>query len=184
MGCSGITTNVTESEINLSICKKLKKYLENQGLRVVLTRTNDQGLYDDNVANYKLSDMNNRLKIIKQSNADLLISIHQNSFSDSSLKGAQVFYQEGDDKGAQFAHSMQEQLKSTLDYTRGNYNHSDLYILKESGVLGILIECGYLTNIEDEINLQNSEYQDKMAYAIMCGVMRYMLNTNNVADVW
>ena len=174
-GCSGVTTAVKESDINLAIAKKIKVKLEDYGFRVVLTRSGDYGLYDIDATNFKLSDMNKRVELIKNEKADMVISIHQNSFSDASLSGAQVFYQEGDSKGEVLASAINKELECGLGGVRGEHNFSDLYLLKESGVLGVLVECGYLTNIEEELCLIDEAYQEKVAYSIVAGVIRYLV---------
>lgn len=171
-GCSGINGS-KESEINLKIAKSLEKYLKTLGINVILTRCDGNGLYDAGVDNYKLSDMNNRLEIIEKSNADMVISIHQNSYKDSSQKGSQVFYQEGDEISKGFAESVKSQLILHLPNARSESIEGDYYLLKESKLPAILVECGYLTNAEEEVLLNSEEYQNKVAYTIMCGVVRY-----------
>ena len=175
VGCSGVSTAVKESDINLAIAKILKTKLDDYGFRVVLTRSGDYGLYDDGATNFKLSDMNKRVELIQKEQADMVISIHQNSFSDAQLSGAQVFYQEGDIKGEVLASAINKELESGLGKVRGEHNFSDLYLLKESGVLGVLVECGYLTNVEEEVCLIDAAYQEKVAYAIVSGVIRYLV---------
>ena len=174
-GCSGINTGVKESDINLSIAKKLQEKLEAYGFYVVMTRDGDYGLYDSDADNFKLSDMYKRVGLIKRVSADMVISIHQNSFRDDSLHGAQVFYQEGDDASMILAYAVQQELKNVLGDVRGEHNFSDLYLLKESNALGVLIECGYLTNTFDEEKLQDYKYQEKVAYAILSGIIRYLV---------
>ena len=171
-GCSGIN-GTKESSINLSISKILKSYLETLGIRVVMTRNDSNGLYSANAINYKQSDMEKRLEIINQANPDMVISIHQNSFDDHSQCGAQTFYQQNDEKSHDFADSIQHQLLSQLDNARTESNHGDYYLLKESNVSAVIVECGYLTNPQEEIKLQTTDYQNKVAYAIMCGVVKY-----------
>ena len=147
--------------------------LEDYGFRVVLTRKDENGLYEENVDNYKLSDMAKRLEIIEKEKPNFVVSIHQNSYSDSNQKGAQAFYQEGDELGQALAEKMQTQLFAQLPYARENANKGDYYILNESEYPGIIVECGYLTNEEEELLLKTSEYQTKVAYAIVCGVVRF-----------
>lgn len=171
-GCSGVR-GTKESEINLQISKVLQSYLTTLGINVVMTRCDGNGLYDANVDNYKLSDMNNRLKIIENANADMVISIHQNSYADSSQMGAQVFYQENDDASKNFADSVKSQLISQLPNARSEIIKGDYYLLKESKLPAVIVECGYLTNSEEEKMLNSSEYQNKVAYSIMCGVVKY-----------
>ena len=171
-GCSG-SNGSRESDINLNISRTLKTYLESLGIRVVLTRPDSNGLYDANVDNYKLSDMQHRIEIIKENNPDMVISIHQNSYSDKTQCGAQAFYQEGDEKSHKFADSIQSQLISQLPNARTAANHGDYYLLKESQVSCVIVECGYLTNPQEEEMLMTVDYQNRVAYAIMCGVVKY-----------
>lgn len=171
-GCSG-ATGIKESEINLEIAKKLQEDLKTLGINVVMTRCDGNGLYSANADNYKLSDMNTRMQIINEACPDMVISIHQNSFSDRSQRGAQVFYQEEDDVSKGFADSVQSQLFSQLPFARQESNKGDYYILKECNLPAVIVECGYLTNEEEEVLLNTSEYQHKVAYAIMCGVIKY-----------
>ncbi len=171
-GCSGRNGSV-ESEINLDIAKKLKVYLETLGIEVVMTRSDGNGLYEANVDNYKQSDMEKRIEIINNASPDMVISIHQNSYNDSSQKGAQVFYQEGDELASDFATAVQSQLIAQLPNARKEANDGDYYILKECSFPAILVECGYLTNEEEERLLMTEEYKSKVAYTIMCGVVKY-----------
>lgn len=171
-GCSGVN-GTKESNINLAIAKKLKNDLESLGIKVVLTRSDNNGLYKSNVDNYKQSDMSERIKIIEESNADMVISIHCNSYADSSVSGAQTYYHEGDEIGKEFAEAVQEQLKKQLQNARGEIGKGDYYLLKETGAPAVIVECGYLTNAQDEELLQTEDYQTRVSYAIMCGVIKY-----------
>ena len=171
-GCSGVG-GTKESGVNLKIAKKLQSSLEKLGINVVMTRNDGNGLYSANATNYKQSDMEARMKIINNAKPHMVISIHQNSYSDSSQRGAQVFYQEDDDVSNNFANCVQSQLVRQLPYARAASNKGDYYLLKESKLPAILVECGYLTNAEEEIMLNDDSYQDRVAYAIMCGVVRY-----------
>lgn len=171
-GCTGVG-GTKESTINLAISRSLKTFLEALGIRVIMTRYDSNGLYDSNATNYKQSDMEHRIEIIEKSKADMVISIHQNSFADSTQCGAQAFYQEGDDRSREFAECVQSQLISQLDNARVEANFGDYYLLKESKVSAVLIECGYLTNATEEAKLNTTEYQNRVAYAIMCGIVQY-----------
>ena len=172
-GCSGVSTGVTESELNLKVVKKLKKMLEDFGFKVVLTRENQDGLYEDNVDNYKVSDMEKRKEIIENAKPNFVISIHHNSFSNSHQRGAQAFWQQGDDESMELAKGVQAELVKQLVDARQEANFGDYYILKCVNVPTILIECGYLTNAEEEALLIQDEYQNKIAYAVVCGLIRY-----------
>ena len=138
-----------------------------------MTRENENGLYNSNADNYKVSDMEKRIEIIKKAKPDFVISIHQNSYPDSSLRGAQAFYQQGDKDGELLAKGIQSMLVSHTNQARTESNYGDYYILKESPAHAVLVECGYLTNIEEEQLLSNPDYQTKISYAITCGIIKY-----------
>ena len=171
-GCSGIN-GTKESGINLAIAKTLKGYIETLGIKVVMTRQDDNGLYDANATNFKVSDMEKRIEIIEDNNPDIVLSIHQNAYSDRSQYGAQVFFQESDDVSYQFAESVQSMLVNQLDSPRSGVIAGDYYLLKESNLPAVIVECGYLSNEREESLLKTEEYQQKVAYAIMCGVVKY-----------
>lgn len=171
-GCSGFGGS-KESDINLKVAKNLKTFLEEMGVKVVMTRSDKNALYDADATNFKESDMKNRMKVIDSANPQMVISIHQNSFTDSSVKGAQAFYQEDEEKSKVFAESVQSQLLTQLPNAKKECNAGDYYLLKESRYPAIIVECGYLTNSEEEKLLISDEYQNKVAYSIMCGVVKY-----------
>ena len=171
-GCTGVS-GVKEQDINLKITKTLKVYLETLGIKVVLTRADGNGLYDTNATNFKTSDMAKRMDIIRGCKADMVISIHCNSYKDKKQSGAQVFYQEDDTVSQELANIMQSQLKSQLEGARSESNHGDYFLLKESSMPAVLIECGYLSNEREEKLLNSVTYQNKIAYSIMCGVVAY-----------
>ncbi len=167
-GSIGCTTQVKESDLNLNVVKKLQPYLEKFGFQVVLTRKGN-----DNFSDNKVKDMEQRESIINSSTPNLVVSIHMNSFPTSDQKGAQVYYQEGAEESQKLATSIQKQFQEHLDTNR-EANHGDYYILKCSKVPTVLIECGYLSNPEDEANLIQEEYQEKLAYQIFCGIIKYL----------
>ena len=171
-GCQGANGTI-ESEINLQITKILEQMLKDFGFRVILTRTDEKGLYDENATNYKVSDMEKRVNIIRRAKPDFVVSIHQNSYSNTHQKGAQVFWQEKNSDSENFAKAIQEALVSQIPNARQEANFGDYYILKESPTSAVIVECGYLTNPEEEALLQSPEYQEKIAYAIVCGIVKY-----------
>lgn len=171
-GCQG-ENGTKESEINLKIAKTLKVYLESLGIKVVLTRSDGNGLYDANATNFKASDMAKRIEIINKCKPNMVISIHCNSFKDKTQKGAQAFYQENNQSSKDFALAMQQQLNNQLEDNKKSANSGDFFILKECNLPAVLIECGYLSNPQEEKNLNSIKYQNKVAYAIMCGIVSY-----------
>ncbi len=169
--------NVLEKDINLSISFKLKTYLEQSGFEVILTRTDDNGLYTLEDNNKKRADMKKRIEIINETNPIMTISVHQNSFSQASSKGAQVFYHEKSVEGKKLAETIQEQLKLVLDNDNHRVAHSNnsYYLLKNTSCPTVIVECGFLSNVTEAELLLDDSYQDKVAYAIKEGVKAYLV---------
>lgn len=159
-----------EKDINLEIANHLQAYLEYSGAYVVLSRAEDEAL-----GKTKRQDMNERKKIAEDSKADILISIHQNAFPQASIKGAQVFYYNGSEKGKVLASKIQERLKAEVDpeNKRVSKPNTDYYILKKMEIPSVIIECGFLSNPKEEQLLNNDEYRQKIAWAIYMGITDY-----------
>lgn len=165
-----------EKDINLSIAFLVKKYLEQQDVKVVMTRNEDQGLYREESPNKKIEDLKNRLALIDASGALLAVSIHQNSYTAEKVKGAQVFYYESSVEGEKAAVIMQEQLRRGVDEQnkREAKKNGSYYLLKKSSVPTIIVECGFLSNGEEAEKLVDREYQEKMAWNISLGILQYL----------
>ena len=168
-GVVGVTTSVKESDINLSIARSLKHFLKTKGYDVVMTRTTTDGLYGMTTKNKKLKDMQERKKIIEDTKADLVVSVHCNSYPRHDQVGAQVFYAPGSEDGKKKAESMQNILKATLG-TERNAMSGDYFILQCSSTPSLLVECGFLTTPSEEKKLVSASYQEKVAYAIFTGI--------------
>ena len=179
-GCSGVNTDVKESDLNLAISKKLQKYLCDFGFNVVMTRQSQDGLYSENVNNFKKDDMSKREKIINECNADMLISIHLNSYSTMSERGAQAFFEETNNDSILLSNSIQTQLVNNVPNARKNANKGDYYILKTKNIPCSLVECGFLSNPEEEALLITEEHQKQVAYAIFCGIIDYINSSNSL----
>lgn len=164
-----------EKNINLSIALRLKDYLEESGAKVIMTRTQDEDL--DGLADKfnKNSDMRTRKEIINGSGADILISIHQNAFTQPEVRGAQVFYYNESNNAKILANSVQTSIKDNADPNnkRKIKSTENYYVLKVSTMPGIIVECGFLTNPEEEAALNSEEYQDKIAWSIYAGIVKY-----------
>ena len=165
-----------EKDINLSIALKLKKLLEQNDIEVIMTRSDDSGLYSSGDSNKKAADMRKRVDIINNSNAFLAISIHQNSFTQESIKGSQVFYYTSSDTGKEFAEIMQDQLKKSLQdgNKRAAKANDSYYMLRKTKCPIVIVECGYLSNYGEAALLTYDKYQDKMAWAIHLGLISYL----------
>lgn len=176
-GCVGKDTGVYESNLNLKYAYNLATQLSNMNISVILTRTDENGLYDSGVPNLKKSDMLKRKNIIESNAPDLVISIHMNSFPLRSCNGAQAFYKKGSQSGKILAQDIQGQLYDLLDNARTQANVGDYYIVNCTDIPSVLVECGYLSNPNEERLLQQEDYQNKVCYAISCGVIKF-LNEN------
>lgn len=163
-----------EKDINLEIAKYLQDYLIAQDYMVYLTRDTDCGLYDTNASNKKTSDLRHRIQFFKDKNASYVISIHQNSYSDTIQHGAQSFYQTGSASGKLLAESIQNTLlKMDPTNTRSAKSSDSYYLLKNSSMPAVIIECGFLSNPEEAALLKDTNYQKKIAYAISLGLCAY-----------
>ncbi len=176
-GCVGKSTGVYESDLNLKYAYNLAKQLSNMNISVVLTRTDENGLYEKGVSNLKRSDMLKRKTIIEQNSPDLVISIHMNSFPLRSCKGAQVFYKSGNEEGKNLAQDIQSQMYGNIDNAKSQAKVGDYYIVNCTDIPSALVECGFLSNENEERLLQQEDYQNKICYAISCGIIKY-LNEN------
>lgn len=159
-----------EKDINLKIALKLQNYLEQSGSVVIITRIDDTALDSK-----KKADMKKRKEIVEESEGDILISIHQNSFPSVKAKGAQVFYHKKSEDGKILAQMLQERLKTTLDSnnTRQAKDNTSYYILKNTSLPSAIVECGFLSNHDEEMKLNEDAYQEKVAWAIYLGIIDY-----------
>ncbi len=171
-----------EKDINLKIAKYLKQFLQAEGIEVIMTREGDGGLYDENASNKKVQDMKKRLEIIEASNAVLVVCIHQNSYHEEYVKGAQVFYYATSDKSKRLAEMLQEQLKELEpDNKREAKGNDSYFLLKKTTKPIVIVECGFLSNREEAEKLSSELYQERIAWNIHMGIMKY-LNTMGKED--
>ncbi len=158
-----------EKDVNLSISKKLQKCLETEGYQVIMTREDENGLADS-----KVEDMKTRVTLINEKKPLLAVSIHQNSYGQESIHGAQVFYYTHSGEGEKAAKVMQEALLGAdPDNTRQAKANDTYYLLKRTEVPAIIVECGFLSNKEEADRLNTEEYQQKLAEAITQGIRTY-----------
>lgn len=162
---------VLEKDINLSISKETKKHLEKKGIRVVMTRDKDESLAEGENGNRKVQDMKARVKRINDTKPDLAVSIHQNSYHEESIHGAQVFYYEHSESGEKDARILQEALLAVdPDNTRQVKANTTYYLLKRTEVPILIVECGFLSNQEEAEKLASEDYQKEIAKAIANGI--------------
>lgn len=173
-GSIGKNTGVYESKLNLEYANNLAKQFNKMGISCVLTRTNDNGLYEANAKNHKKSDMLKRKEIIQKVSPNLVISLHMDSFSLRSTNGAQAFYKKNNESGKVLAAKIQKQLLVNFDNAKLQEKVGDYYIVNCTDIPSVLVECGFLSNEVEEILLQDKNYQNKMCYAIMCGALDFL----------
>ena len=176
-GAIGIKTGNKESDINLDISLRLGKHLEALGLNVVYTRKTSDGLYGTTDSGYKRRDMEERRRITLQADSDLLVSIHLNKFSASSRRGAQVYYQKGDEVSKILADSIQKVLNGNINipqqYRAFTSSWGDFWMCKIIKP-AVIVECGFLSNEKDDLLFDTVEYREQIAYLIFDGIVSYL----------
>lgn len=174
--CAGIL----ESRYNLEISLRLNDLLQLLGHETELIRTTDTSVYStgETIAQKKISDLKQRVKTVNETPNALLLSIHQNHFSDSRYRGAQVFYA-STDGSRELAKKLQSAFVSTLNpgSSRKSKKCEGIYLMERIRCPGILIECGFLSNPEEEALLRDGEYQKKLSCVIAATVGEYLSNT-------
>jgi len=165
-----------EKDLNLIIAGKVKVFLEQQDIEVIMTRESDQGLYEEKTSNKKVQDMKNRCTLINEKQPDCAVSIHQNSYHEEYVSGAQVFYYGTSQEGQKLAEIIQEKLVSYVDPENNRLAkaNSSYYLLKKTEVPIVIVECGFLSNWEEAKKLQDDTYQTKIAWAITMGILSYL----------
>lgn len=165
-----------EKDINLMIAHKLKEYLEASDVKVVMTREKDQGLYKESDSQKKIADMRNRVTLINEIKLDIVVSIHQNSYHEEAINGAQVFYYKSSEKGKKLA----EIIQKRFDFVLGEQNrrlakaNDNYYLLLHVKHPIVIVECGFLSNWAESASLNSEEYQNRVAWTVHMGIMEYL----------
>ena len=175
VGCTG----VLEKNINLSIALQLKTIAEKDGKKVIMTRDTDTSLHtteSSKIRAQKRSDLSNRKKVLEENGNAVFVSVHQNKFEQSKYRGAQVFYADNSESEA-LGGAVQKSLITSL--ADGNTRTAkkapgEVYLLKGVKTPAIIVECGFLSNPEEEKLLTENSYQTKVAQAIYDGICAYM----------
>lgn len=176
-----------EKDINLSVALHLRDMLELSGFNVVLTRDEDISIYDagvEGIRNQKLSDMDNRLEIVQSYPDSIFLCIHQNNYTDPQYFGGQMFYNNNNPDNRTLAQIMQNRFASLQ---QGNdreikLSGDELYLLKSNPNPSLMIECGFLSNPDEEARLATTEYQQQVAFTIFSGVLEFIDATKDDAD--
>ena len=170
-------TGRMESEYNLAISRRLDDLLHLLGYRTRMTRTSDVSIYTtgSTLAQKKVSDLKERVRIVNETGNALLVSIHQNQFSDSRYSGAQVFYAKT--AGSKdLGQKLQAELVAALN-PGSNRKSSGVYLLENIPCAGVLVECGFLSNPQEEAMLRNTDYQKKLCCVLAATLHQYLSNT-------
>ena len=183
-------SGVLEKDVNLSVVKHLQKLLELSGFKTVLTRSEDISIYDpgvEGIRNQKLSDMDNRLEIIQSYPDSVFLCIHQNNFTDPKYFGGQMFYNNNNPDNRTLAQIMQNrfaQLQPGND-REIKLSGDELFLLKSNPNPSLMIECGFLSNPEEEAKLASAEYQQQLAFTIYSGLLEYLDAVSETPeDMW
>ncbi len=172
-GAVGKQSGITESALNLEYSLYLKKLCQQFGFKVILTREDMGGLYSSFAKNKKRSEMQARKEIIQKAKPNLVVSIHMNSFPSSECRGAQVFYAVASEAGQKLAENVQASLHAQIEHAKKTVKVGDYYILNSVSAPSILIECGFLSNPEEEALLQEENYMHNFCYSVLYGILMY-----------
>lgn len=172
------SSGTTENKINLKIALKLQNLLEQSGCTVILTRSDENGIYDldkTTLREKKVSDIKNRVKIGNDASADIFVSIHLNKIPQGQYWGWQTFYKKNNKDSEVLAKCIQENLNKAIseENKRQSLTISNKYIVDHVEIPISIVECGFLSNREEEVKLQTDEYQDKLAWGIYTGIVDY-----------
>lgn len=177
-----VVHGTTEAETNLKIALKVQNLLEQSGATVILTRSDKNAIYDldkSTLREKKISDIHNRVKIGNESSADIFVSIHLNKIPQEQYWGWQCFYRQNDEQSTKLAKSLQQNLNDAIEKEnkRVAMKIDNVYIMKHVEIPISIVECGFLSNKEEEKMLLTDEYQDKLAWGIYNGIMDYFHDT-------
>lgn len=169
--CGKIGVNgAEEKKINLEIAKLTKKFLEEDGIKVIMTREMDERLAD-----HQVDDLEKRVEIMNESKADLAVSIHQNSYTDASVSGAQVFYHSDSEQGEHAAGEIQTRLNElNPEHSKKIKANDTYYILKNTEIPVVIVESGFLSNYEEAEKLIGEEYQESVAAVVAEGIKEFV----------
>lgn len=172
------SNGTTEAETNLKIALKVQNLLEQSGSTVILTRSDESAIYNldsKTLKQKKISDIHNRVKIGNESSADIFVSIHLNKIPQQQYYGWQCFYQEKSEQSIKLAKSIQTNLNESIqkENKREAMKLDNVYIMKHIEIPTSIVECGFLSNEEEEKQLLEDSYQDRLAWGIYNGIIDY-----------
>lgn len=173
-GSIGYKTKVKESDLNLKLSKMLSKKLEDVGINIVMTRSDENALAEGTGKSFKKKDMELRKEIIKRVRPNMVLSLHHNSYTRHDLRGAQVFYDKTSEISRQIADCIQSEFIENLEKSSKTTSPGDYYMLKCTYAPSVIVECGFLSNEEEEKLLLSEDYQEKIVDSIYKGIMNFL----------
>jgi len=177
-----------EKTINLAISKHLNEILSLAGFNTVMTRDDDNLISDDGavtIRQRKSTDLKNRAKLLESYDNAVLISIHQNKFSQAKYWGAQVFYSPNAKESEALAECVQSSIVNCLqtdNKRKIKKSGSEIYLLHTAKHPAIMVECGFLSNSNELSKLKDSKYQSEIAFSIFCGIIEYIKDQSRESD--
>lgn len=180
-GAVGINTGVKESDLNLKLARELQSQFHAAGFAVVMTRRDENGLYGNLSEGYKRRDMQRRREIILEANPVLVLSIHLNKYSQEYRRGAQVFFDAENAEGKSLAHFVQDALNNTVNTRAYTELKGDYYMLNSHPYPAAIVECGFLSNPDEEALLQTEDYRRTLCAAIFSGAIGYLMSQHGTA---
>lgn len=179
-GGTSAADGTPEKEINLSVALKVDEFLKSMGIKTVLTRNKDVSIHSENavtIREKKVSDIKNRLKIVESAENSVLLSIHQNHFTQSKYSGAQVFYSKNNPESKIIADIIQRNI---IDFIQPDNSRetkcsgSEIYLLHNVSAPAVMVECGFLSNPDEAEKLKNENYQQNIAFIIALSILEYI----------
>lgn len=175
-----------EKDLNLQIALKLNEMLNSFGVKTILIRDSDISIHDDTaktIRQKKISDLKNRLNVINNTDESVFVSIHQNHFGESKYHGTQIFYSKNNPDSRTLADCIRMPVVTYLqtDNTREiKQSGTEIYLLNNAQSPSVMIECGFLSNIDETKQLKNEKYQQKLAFIISLGIIDYFTKTEDI----
>lgn len=187
-GGTSSTDGTLEKDINLQIALKLNDILQSMGYETVMTRSEDNAIYDNSantIRQKKISDTRNRLEIMNNTDNAIFISIHQNHYSDSEYSGAQIFYSKNNPNSKKLAESIRLPIISHLQKNNSREikkSGSEIFLLNNAQIPAVMVECGFLSNSAEAEKLKNDKYQQKLAFIIALGTADFISKTEDIQN--
>ncbi|HEU4965589.1 MAG TPA: N-acetylmuramoyl-L-alanine amidase CwlD [Bacilli bacterium] len=169
-------SGLLEKQVTLPVSLKLRDMLQQAGAQVVMVRETDTDLAEPQTKGYsrrKNEDLRERARVVRESDADLLISLHCNAIGSQKWFGAQTFYNSAYEESEELAKKIQEALMDTTGSKRVAKAQDNIYLLKRSEKVGALVELGFLSNAEEAAKMKTDKYQDTLAFGVYKGILAY-----------